>query len=34
VAAVLAVMRELVDRTQLDHALFQLPKDYRQLEAT
>jgi uncharacterized protein (DUF2267 family) len=34
VAAVLAGMRELVDGTQLDHALFQLPKDYRELEAT
>ncbi|MCU1605788.1 MAG: hypothetical protein JWP46_2253, partial [Modestobacter sp.] len=32
--AVLTVMRETVDRTHLEQALFQLPKDYRQLEAT
>jgi uncharacterized protein (DUF2267 family) len=34
VGAVLTVMRETVDRTHLEQALFQLPKDYRQLEAT
>jgi uncharacterized protein (DUF2267 family) len=33
VRAVLAVLRESVDGRHLDHALSQLPKDYRQLEA-
>jgi uncharacterized protein (DUF2267 family) len=31
--AVLAVLREAIDRTHLDHALAQLPQDYRELEA-
>ena len=33
VKAVLAVLREAMDPTHLEHALSQLPKDYRQLEA-
>jgi uncharacterized protein (DUF2267 family) len=33
VRAVLTVLREAMDPTHLDHALSQLPKDYRQLEA-
>jgi uncharacterized protein (DUF2267 family) len=31
VAAVLAVLREAVDPTHLEHALSQLPKEYREL---
>ena len=34
VGSVLTVLREAVDRTHLEQALFQLPKDYRHLEAT
>jgi uncharacterized protein (DUF2267 family) len=33
VGAVLAVLRETVDRTHLDHAMSLLPKDYREFEA-
>jgi uncharacterized protein (DUF2267 family) len=33
VRGVLTVLREAMDPTHLDHALSQLPKDYRQLEA-
>ena len=33
VGAVLAVLREAMDPTHLEHALALLPKDYRQLEA-
>ncbi|SFL53848.1 DUF2267 domain-containing protein [Geodermatophilus ruber] len=33
VGAVLAVLRESIDPTHLDHALSLLPKDYRQLAA-
>jgi uncharacterized protein (DUF2267 family) len=31
--ALLTVLREAMDATHLEHALAQLPKDYRQLEA-
>jgi uncharacterized protein (DUF2267 family) len=33
VRGVLTVLREAMDPTHLDHALSQLPKDYRELEA-
>jgi uncharacterized protein (DUF2267 family) len=33
VAAVLAVLREAMDPTHLDHAMASLPKEYRELEA-
>ncbi|MET0765906.1 MAG: DUF2267 domain-containing protein [Blastococcus sp.] len=33
VRAILAVLREAMDPAHLDHALSQLPKDYRELEA-
>jgi uncharacterized protein (DUF2267 family) len=33
VKAILAVLREAMDATHLEHALAQLPKDYRELEA-